>query len=101
MKAVLNDVVVAEAPTADLVRIEGNWYFPPASLTEGVLVKSPTGYSCSWKGEAQYFTLSAGNQELVDGAWSYPNLPEGAVERIGTDFAGWIAFDRAVQITGG
>ncbi len=98
MKAVLNDVVLAEAPTADLVRIEGNWYFPPAALTPGAFTETPTGYTCSWKGDAQYYTLAADGHELVDGAWAYPNLPQSAVTRVGTDFAGWVAFDRRVAV---
>ena len=53
MRAVVGDLVVAEAPEEDLVRIEGNWYFPQSSLTEGLLVESPTPYTCPWKGAAQ------------------------------------------------
>ena len=35
MKAVLTDgTVVAEAPKDDLISIEGNWYFPPASVND-------------------------------------------------------------------
>ena len=44
MKAVLAGTVIAEADESDLARIEGNWYFPPASITEGALVESPTQY---------------------------------------------------------
>ena len=40
MKAVLDGTVIAEAPKDDLVSIEGNWYFPPSSVAEGVLVES-------------------------------------------------------------
>lgn len=32
MRAIWNDTVIAEAPKEDLIRIEGNWYFPPESL---------------------------------------------------------------------
>ena len=46
MKAVLAGTVIAEADESDLARIEGNWYFPPASITEGALVESPTQYTC-------------------------------------------------------
>ena len=41
MKAVLGDTAIAEAPTEDLIRIEGNWYFPPSSVTAGLLSPSP------------------------------------------------------------
>ena len=56
MKAVLAGTVIAEADESDLARIEGNWYFPPASITEGALVESPTQYTCPWKGDAQYYS---------------------------------------------
>ena len=40
MKAVLNDTVIAEAPESELIRIEGNWYFPPASVNADYLVRA-------------------------------------------------------------
>lgn len=98
MKAVLNNVVLAEAETSDIVQVDGAWYFPPASLTEGVFVESPRGYTCSWKGDAQYYTLAAGDKTMVNGAWAYPNLPPRAVELIGTDVTGWVAFDPRVTM---
>lgn len=32
MKAMLGDAVLAEAERDELISIEGNWYFPPASV---------------------------------------------------------------------
>ncbi|MCP2637781.1 DUF427 domain-containing protein [Microbacterium sp. HD4P20] len=98
MKAVFDGVTIAEAEQDDLVRIEGNWYFPPAALAEGALVESPTPYTCPWKGEAQYFSVSKGGAQLADGAWSYPTPKPTAIERVGADFSGYVAFDRKVQI---
>jgi len=46
MKAVLNDTVIAEAPKEELISIEGNWYFPPASVKSDLLEQSPTPYTC-------------------------------------------------------
>ena len=40
MMALLGDVVVAEAAEGDLVKIEGNWYFPPQSITASMFEKS-------------------------------------------------------------
>jgi uncharacterized protein (DUF427 family) len=50
MRAVLGDTVLADAPEGDLISIEGNWYFPPASVNSELLVKSDTPYTCPWKG---------------------------------------------------
>jgi uncharacterized protein (DUF427 family) len=45
MKAVWNDQVIADAPKEDLIYIEGNWYFPPTSVKQEFLQKSPTPYT--------------------------------------------------------
>jgi uncharacterized protein (DUF427 family) len=98
MKATVNGVVIAEATEDQLVRIEGNWYFPPAAVHQEYLVKSPTPYVCPWKGECQYYTVVVDGQSLQDRAFSYPNLRPGAVERVGTDFAGYVAFWKEVAV---
>jgi uncharacterized protein (DUF427 family) len=98
MKAVLDGTVIAEAPDEDLIRIEGNWYFPPASVVGELLEKSPTPYTCPWKGPCQYFTVNVGGKHLQDRAWSYPDLREGAVERVGKDFADYVAFWKEVEV---
>ena len=99
MKALVGDTVIAEAPQEDLIRIEGNWYFPPASVKDGVLEKSPTPYTCPWKGVCQYFTVTVDGKRLQDRAWSYPHPFEGAAERVGKDFADYVALWKEVQVT--
>lgn len=42
MKAVVGDTVIAEAPEEDLIKIEGNWYFPPSSVKSELFTESPT-----------------------------------------------------------
>src|SRR3546814_3373160 len=76
MKAVLDGTVIAEADRQDLISIEGNWYFPPQSVREGVLSDSPTPYTCPWKGACQYYTVSVGDTALPDRAWAYPERSE-------------------------
>lgn len=98
MKAVLNGTVIAEAPEADLISIEGNWYFPPSSVTPGALSESPTPYTCPWKGECQYFSVSDGEADLQDRAWSYPTPMPTAIEKVGRDFSGYVAFWKEVQV---
>lgn len=98
MKALLNNVVIAEAPADQLVKIEGNWYFPPSAIKDEFFTTSPTPYVCPWKGECQYFTLTVDGQAFPDRAWSYPNLRPGAVERVGTDFANYVAFWKEVTV---
>lgn len=99
MKATHNDTVLAEAPTSDLVKIEGNWYFPPSSLVSEHFTESPTPYTCGWKGEAQYFTVTTAGEPRPDLAWSYPQPKPASFERVGRDYSGYVAFDRSVTIT--
>jgi len=96
MKALIGDVVVAEADDADIISIEGNSYFPPSALEQDAFSESPTPYTCPWKGAAQYWNVN-GN---TDAAWSYPQILPSAVERVGKDFAGYVAFDKR-QVTVG
>lgn len=100
MQAFIDGTIVAEASTADLIRIEGNWYFPPSALRDGVLRESPTPYTCPWKGACQYYTATIDGTDRVDVAWAYPTLLPGAVERVGQDFAGYVAFAPGVTLTG-
>lgn len=98
MKAVLNDTIIAEAPTDELVRIEGNWYFPPSSVHAEYLEPSDTPYTCPWKGECQYFSVRDGGTVLQDRAWSYPHPYPTAIERVGHDFSDYVAFWKDVQV---
>lgn len=98
MKALLGDTVLAEAPQDELIKIEGNWYFPPSSVNEGLLEKSPTPYTCSWKGDCQYFSVRDGEQLLQDRAWSYPTPYPASFERVGKDYSDYVAFWKEVRV---
>lgn len=99
MKATIHDTVIADADDG-LVAIEGNYYFPPSSLAGAVLEDSPTPYVCPWKGVAQYHNVRVGHNVFRDAAWSYPTPAASAIERVGKDFSGYIAFDQS-QVTVG
>jgi uncharacterized protein (DUF427 family) len=99
MKARLGDTVIAEAEQDELVRIEGNWYFPPQSVSDGFLQDSATPYTCPWKGEAQYYDVAVGGDVLADRAWSYPTPYPTAIERVGKDFSGYVAFWKEVEVS--
>src|SRR5208282_3555606 len=77
MKATIDGTVVADAPDSDLIVIEGNYYFPPSSLSASAFSDSPTPYTCPWKGVAQYHDVSVAGSSRHDAAWSYPRpVPE-------------------------
>ena len=100
MKATINGAVVADAPDSDLITIEGNYYFPPSSLNAESFSDSATPYNCPWKGDTQYHDVSAGGSTHRDAAWSYPEPVPSSFDRVGSDYTGYVAFDRQ-QVTVG
>jgi uncharacterized protein (DUF427 family) len=91
--------VLAEAPEDDVVHIEGNVYFPPSSVRSELLEASPTPYLCPWKGQCQYWSVRDGDGPLLqDRAWSYPQPYPTAIKRVGTDFSGYVAFWKEVEV---
>ena len=85
-KASWNGVVVAESD--DTILVEGNHYFPAASLTQKYFIPSSTHTTCSWKGVASYYTLKVEGLENKDAAWFYPE-PKDAAKNIKNYIAFW------------
>lgn len=98
MKATIGGTVIAEASEEDLVAIEGNYYFPPSALSGPALKDSPTPYTCPRNGAAQYHDVVTESRVFRNAAWSYPSPKASAIQRVGTDFTGYVAFDEA-QVT--
>ncbi len=99
MKAIWNNQTIAEAPKEDLIYIEGNWYFPPASVKIDFLKESPTDYTCPWKGVCQYFDVVDDGKTSKDNAWSYPTPIPTALDIVKKDFSNYLAFYRDVSLT--
>jgi uncharacterized protein (DUF427 family) len=91
MKATWNGATIAES--ADTVVVEGNHYFPPASVRAEYLRDSDTHTTCPWKGIASYKSIEVDGQLGVDAAWYYPE-PKDAAAEIKDRFAFW----RGVEI---
>jgi len=98
MKASIDGIVIADAADAELISIEGNYYFPPSSLTTEAFSDSETPYTCAWKGVAQYHDVAAGGSTHHDAAWSYPEPYPASFDRVGSDYSGYVAFDKQ-QVT--
>lgn len=90
-QAIWNGQVIAESN--DLVRLEGNYYFPANSLKQEFLKESTTHTVCPWKGTASYYSLEVNGQTNADAVWYYPS-PKDAAKEI-TDR---VAFWRGVEI---
>lgn len=91
-KATLNDVVLAECDSGETV--EGNIYFPLASLSRKYFTESATTTGCPWKGVAKYFSVEVGSAVNADAAWYYPEPKEAAA-----NIRDHVAFWRGVQVS--
>lgn len=69
VKAVWNGTVIAESQ--DTVVVEGNHYFPRASVDARYLQDSAMYSACPWKGEASYYSLVVDGAVNQDAAWYY------------------------------
>ena len=91
MKATWHGTILAES--ADTIVVEGNHYFPAASIHREYFQDSVTHSTCAWKGEASYFDLKVGDNVNANAAWYYPNpKPQAA------NIKDHVAFWRGVQV---
>ena len=78
VKAVWNGAVIAESD--DTVVVEGNHYFPLASLKREHTAFSNHRTSCPWKGQAHYYSLLVSGEMNPDAVWYYPEPSEAAAQ---------------------
>lgn len=86
MKAIWNDVVIAESD--DTVVVENNHYFPLASVNQALLRPSDKTTYCPWKGTANYYTLNVNGEENPNALWYYAE-PKEAASQIADRVAFW------------
>ena len=92
MKAIWKDTVIAESD--DTVMVEGNHYFPEASLNRSYVTFSNHKTMCAWKGQASYYSLVVNSEMNSDAVWYYPDpKPEAA------NIKGRVAFWKGVVIS--
>ena len=92
MKAIWNGTVVAESDQT--VMVEGNHYFPVASMNRQHFRPSGTHTICPWKGEASYYDVVVNGDVNKDAAWYYPTPSEAAKE-----IKDHVAFWKGVEVT--
>ncbi|MEP6946992.1 MAG: DUF427 domain-containing protein [Acidobacteriota bacterium] len=92
MKAIWNETVLADSD--ETVVVEGNHYFPPASIVDEHFEPSATHTVCSWKGKASYYDIKAGGETNSDAAWFYPEAKDDA-----KNIEGYVAFWKGVTVT--
>jgi len=91
MKAIWQGTVIAESQ--DTVVVEGNHYFPLASVKADLLEPSTHTSVCPWKGTANYYSLKVGEQRNPNAVWYYA-APKEAARQI----AGRVAFWKGVNV---
>jgi len=92
MKAIWNNQVIAESDQT--VVIEGNHYFPRATVKKEYLIESDTHSTCPWKGQASYYSVLVDGELNKDAAWYYPD-PKPAASVIKDRIAFW----KGVKVT--
>ena len=91
MKAMWHGQVIAESD--DIVTVEGNAYFPAASLREDIVRPSAHTSVCPWKGTASYHSLEVDGAVNKDAVWFYPEPKQAAA-----NIRGRVAFWKGVQL---
>jgi len=91
MKAIWNGAVIAESD--DIVKVEGNAYFPADSLKHDLTRDSDLTSVCPWKGTASYLSLVVDGKTNANAAWYYPEPKPAAAE-----IKGRVAFWKGVEV---
>jgi len=99
MKAIWNNTTIAEAPKEDLIRIEGNWYFPPESIRREYFSDSDHRTECPWRGHTYYYDVTVDGKKNEFGAWYFPEPMDGSIERVKKDFTDYVAFWNGIEVT--
>lgn len=86
----------AIAESDDVVTVEGNAYFPLASVRPDLLSRSRLKTLCPWKGVASYYTLTVAGRRIPHAAWEYRH-PSPLARRI----KGRVAFATPVDVREG
>lgn len=91
MKAIWKDTVIAESDNTVLV--EGNHYFPEASLKREYITFSNHKTVCPWKGQASYYSVILNGEINADAVWYYADpKPDAAAIK------GHVAFWKGVKV---
>ena len=80
--------VIAEVAASNVVVVEGNIYFPIASVQAENLQPSTHQTVCPWKGTANYYDVAVDGNVNKNAAWYYPE-PKDAAKQIEGRVAFW------------
>ena len=89
--ATFNGHIIAESD--ETIVVEGNHYFPPASIKREYFAEHDRTSVCGWKGTANYYTVSVDGESADAAAWYYAEPLEKA-----TNITNYVAFYPAVTV---
>jgi len=90
--ATFNGQIIAESD--ETIMVEGNHYFPPASVKREYFSEHDRTSVCGWKGTANYYTVAVHGESAEAAAWYYADPMEKA-----TNILNYVAFYPAVTVT--
>ena len=90
--ATWNGAVLARSD--ETIVVEGNHYFPPASVDRQYLEPVGTTSVCPWKGTAAYHDVVVAGDRNPGAAWHYPAPTEAAAE-----IKDHVAFGKGVTVS--
>lgn len=93
MKAIWNNTVIAESENT--IVVEGNHYFPLDSVDASLLSSSELTSFCSWKGTANYYSVTVDGQVNENAAWFYASPMDKA-----KNIQNYVAFWRGIDVVG-
>ncbi|MGD1840404.1 MAG: DUF427 domain-containing protein [Thermonemataceae bacterium] len=91
MKAIWKDTIIAESDQT--IVVEGNHYFPKASIKEEYFEPSKTESVCPWKGTASYYNVVVAEETNKDAAWYYPQASD-----LAKNIENYVAFWKGVEV---
>ncbi len=92
-RAMWNGQVVAETDEYEVV--EGNIYFPPASIKAEFFTPTDAHTTCAWKGVASYYDVTVDGETAKEAAWFYPE-PKSHPQALA--IRDYVAFWRGVEV---
>lgn len=76
IRVVFNGVAIADTHRAKRVLETSHpptYYIPREDVQMAYFTQTSRMTICEWKGQAAYYTITVGDRQEVDVAWSYPN----------------------------
>ncbi|MDX1520651.1 MAG: DUF427 domain-containing protein, partial [Anaerolineae bacterium] len=76
IQIVFNGITIADTRRAKRVLETSHppvYYIPPEDIALEYLTPTSRASWCEWKGQAAYYTVTVGDQQVPNGAWYYPS----------------------------